>query len=69
MKISDLILILQEAQREHGDILVTGGHFPGHPELEITDASYAPPGPVPRSPPGCNQEDLPERFILSWEDL
>jgi hypothetical protein len=69
MKISDLILALQEAHREHGDTLVTGGHFPGHPELTITGAGYAPAGPLPKSPPNPSQVDLPERFVLSWEDL
>jgi hypothetical protein len=69
MKISQLISELQQAKSKHGDLLVTGAHIPGHPELTITGTGRVPAGPLQTASKGSEQEDLPERFLIEWEDF
>lgn len=66
MNITELIEELQNIQREHGDIYVSGINAYGHPEMTIHGISYEPPGPLDSASPENNQQ-LPERVLLEWK--
>lgn len=68
MKISALILELQQIERKHGDMEVSGAHVPGHPELKIHGISYVQAGPLVTASPMNNQDDLPERALIEWKE-
>ena len=67
MTITELITKLEDVQREHGDIDVSGIAGYGHPELTVDSVTYEPSGPLQSANPANGQEKLPERTLIAWK--
>jgi len=67
MTITELISALQDVQRQHGDIDVSGIAGYGHPELTVESVTYEPSGPLESANPANGQERLPERVLIAWK--
>lgn len=66
MNITELIDELQQIQREHGDIHVSGVVPYGNPEMTIHGILYEPAGALPSARPEHDQNP-PERVIIEWK--
>ena len=62
MKISELVAVLGDIQKQNGDVDVYVGA--GMTEYLVTLAHYAPPGPAEDVGEAGGQPDLPERVTL-----
>jgi hypothetical protein len=67
MIITELITKLEDVQRQHGDIHVSGIAGYGHPELTVESVTYEPSGPLESANPANDQERLPERVLIAWK--
>jgi len=67
MTITELISALQDVQRQHGDIDVSGIAGYGHPELTVESVAYEPSGPLESANPANGQERLPARVLIAWK--
>jgi len=67
MTITELITKLEDGQRQHGDIHVSGIAGYGHPELIVESVTYEPSGPLESANPANDQERLPERVLIAWK--
>jgi hypothetical protein len=65
--ITELISELQEVQREHGDIHVSGVAGYGNPELTVESVTHERSGPLESASPANDQHKLPERVLISWK--
>jgi len=67
MTITELISELQEIQRQHGDIHVSGIAGYGHPELTVESVTYESSGSLESANPANEQHRLPERALIAWK--
>lgn len=67
MSITELITELQNIERQHGDIEVSGVAGYGHPELTVERITREPAGPLESANPANGQERLPERALIAWK--
>jgi hypothetical protein len=67
MTITELITKLEDVQRQHGDIHVSGIAGYGHGELSVESVTHEPSGPLESANPANNQERLPERVLIAWK--
>ena len=66
MTITELISELQDIQREHSDVHVSGIAGYGHPELTVESGTYESSGPLESANPANEQHGLPERVLIAW---
>jgi hypothetical protein len=67
MTVAELIRELQEIQREHGDVHVSGVGGYGQPELTVESVTYDSSGPLESANPANEQHGLPERVLIAWK--
>lgn len=67
MKISELVSDLQQIEREHGDLFVSGAYIPGHPEMTIHGVHHVGAGPLQTASPDQQEGKPPERVVIEWK--
>ena len=67
MYITEIIIKLQDIEREHGDIHVSGIAGYGHPELNVESITHESAGPLQSANPANDQHSLPERVLIAWK--